>query len=883
MSSNSLKNVTIDVNALLKNSDSSSNLINGLFVGADGASTETLELSSTPDINKHNSFATLKKIYDFQYKLSSSDSWTTGFNSNDSVVLNKYVDLYKEKTGIDLYDLSNYSFDELVEMGVFQQNGDFIPDREMVEQIMKDNNFNNYFESGYGVDVFCSWVRDNASIKFDNNTTIKNTKFCDLKSLADNNGYVKSDDENNVLATDESNSIIQTTNLISNSLYEEGYAVVFNEYIKSRPISELVDADGKMNIDENDLKQFVLKYNSEHPDSQLFGDEYSVTKQTHSLALTVNNLDIKYDSIIEDRHINGTFGDLYNEEKKFSDASDYDQIYLNCFNNDLTNGVKERFGRDSNSYKVYCKFLEGKKIGDIIKDGHFVASKDDLISAAEGAGINLTEREMNAMLKYFDETDFGDYSGSATLRNLTIQNVISEESGYDSIIFEKDDEVIITNTCADGESSEDNATIGYSAVKLLCGGNTELLDFLAPALTGSNSITAGLLDSNDIKNAGAYYDGQIVQSYANVISQLKAGKKVHLNCYSLGGGTGFDTFMRIMSNDDIPEEYKANLTCSGFNPYFNMFESDPFFGDREGHEEAIKKVFDNYVDQIDLKCVEGDVVSQFNTLVDGELGKHITYIKASSDSGLTMSDFDDDETGYKGTIMDLIVNGSSRHSPSSMDLDSFNNGYIIHDGSRITMNEILGNDEPSNDLKDIYKGLITPYFNDLKAENEEFAVIIDAVDKYLSENIGTDINYDGLISAISPALSKIVEDRVPDELGKMFSGDVPKSKNYDFSNKWSLMGFLFEFGVWKVKKDVGETAGDLLNSIYDENRLANCIEKYYSSDEGKEDIKSLLTLLSVGDDGSRDKAIDQITNKIRNMYIADLISIGIDIYKNISS
>ena len=445
------------------------------------------------------------------------------------------------------------------------------------------------------------------------------------------------------------------------------------------------------------------------------------------------------------------------------------------------------------------------------------------------------------MIYYFSSTTVSQYSDSATLRNLTITKVISDEYGYDSIIFEKDGEVIITNTCADGESSEDNAAIGYSAIKLLCGNNSELYDLLGPAFSGTTGQISGFMSYGDISKAKDYYNGQIAHSYENVLSQLKAGKKVHINCYSLGGGTGFDTFMRIMADDKIPEEYKVNLTCSGFNPYFNMFEADPFFGDREGHEAAVKKVFGKYGDHIDLRCVEGDAVSQFNTVVDGELGKYITYIKAPEGTALTMSDFGD------GTIMDLIVNPGSRHSTANIDLDTFNNGYIIDEGKRITMNEILGNDEPSNDLKVIYKGLVTPYLNSLKeGDNAPYAGVIDAIDKYLQEHVGEDISYDGLIDSLSAPMSDLVESMVPDILSEMLDSE-----------------------------DLGGIAGDIANDINDNEIFSKKINEYFKSDEGKKKIKSVLKLI-----GNQKNSMDDIKGElqpvIQDLYIESLKESGID-------
>ena len=302
-----------------------------------------------------------------------------------------------------------------------------------------------------------------------------------------------------------------------------------------------------------------------------------------------------------------------------------------------------------------------------------------------------------------------------------------------------------------------------------------------------------------------------------------------------------------------------------------MFEADPFFGDREGHEAAVKKVFDKYGDQIELRCVEGDVVSQFNTVIDGELGKHITYIKAPDGAALTMSDFDNDKTGEKGTIMDLIVNSGSRHSPGTMDLDTFSNGYLVDDGRRLTMNEILGNKEPSNDLKVIYKGLVSPYFEDLKKQNGEYAGVIDAIDKYLSENVGTDINYDDIITAISPAIADLVEDKVPGELSKNFRGDVPDLSGYDLSNGWDRFGFVFELAFWFGKGKAGEAVGNLANLANDNDRLTSFIEHHYSSDEGKKEIKEMLTILSSGDENSANIILDKVTDKLTSLYIASLI------------
>lgn len=899
MADGNLNEFNIDLKYYFNNIDPFS-FINNSQSGGDGASIETVDLSASSEFNKDYVYDTMSVYSDFEQKITSCDTWVIPptFSKNDVTVFKIYINKYKEKTGIDLYDLSNYTFDELIKKGVFQQNGDIILDKEMIAQIMKEENSNLYSRYGdYGVDVFCAWAREKASINFVEETTIMNVKLSEIAKSVYNNKYVESVDENNVLATAESDAIIQTTNSIVNAIYtwdytpvydpiavnmiERGnqinnnlspvevinpyeligpiteyygrnhFAQVFIEYIKNKNISELIDNDGKMHIDVNDLKQFVLKYNNEHPNDPFFADDDSITKATNNLAAKVNSLDIRYDSITEDRHINGTFGDLYNEEKKFSNASDYDQINLNRFNLNLTNDVKEVFGRDSNKYKVYCKFLEGKKLNDIIKDDHFVASKEDLMAAAEKAGVTLTNKEMYDMLSYFSKNSFRQYSDSATLRNLTIQKIISNESGYDSIIFEKDGEVIVTNTCADSLSKEDTCAIAYSAIKLLFGDNSTLYDFLSPAFVGTKATIPNLgADYADIPKAKSYYNRQIEESYQNVLSQLQAGKKVHINCYSLGGGTGFDTFMRIMSDDKIPDEYKINLTYSGYNPYLNMFEADSFFGDKDGHEAAVKKVFGKYGSQIKIRCVEGDAISQFNTVIDGELGKHITYIKAPDGAPLTLNDFDNSSEEHEGNIMDLITDGDSRHSLDTMDQNTFNNGYVIFEGKKITMNEMLGNSKPSNDLKDIYKGMISPYLDDFKNNNHSYANLIDALNDYLGDHVGEDIDYDGLIDAVMPSIVEISEKFVPGTLGKEFAGGEYDSRG------------IFRFCL-------GIMFGEISTFCNDDKTFSDILGSYFKSDEGKDTIIAILNLIANAkkDEDVSDDIMSILQPIIRDNYI----------------
>lgn len=377
-----------------------------------------------------------------------------------------------------------------------------------------------------------------------------------------------------------------------------------------------------------------------------------------------------------------------------------------------------------------------------------------------------------------------------------IQEVVNSESGYDAIVFEKDGEYWIENSCCDGQQMEDLQTIGYSLVYQLIG-NDDFYNEYADVFASSIKDSGLPLSPKDIKTAAKIYNQQRKDCYKLIEKYQKEGK-IRLGGYSLGGGLMLDAYMKYaMNNPEKAKDIKLDL----YNPYIGLIESNDDWStansddynnylnekiknsksawDRIGvmhinsKENRISYILDRFGQNIDIYCTSGDVVSQFNTVTD-DLKEVIKYLKPNEDIDYSLKGLN---------VLDLIGNDVSRHSLNGYDTHCFNkDGNITEYGEQTTLSEIVDgassfveimpwlpfSPAKTNNLNIVFSKLLTGKLKRSKEfikeedlskfgiNKDDVTEMYDSACNYLTSHIGS-LNIDDLIDNVSPSLYKVVK------------------------------------------------------------------------------------------------------------------------------
>lgn len=511
--------------------------------------------------------------------------------------------------------------------------------------------------------------------------------------------------------------------------------------------------------------------------------DVSISSNSVYKSVGVEEYSFDNDADVEDVSTTTTAGkDNYFVEN----TSDYDKININSFNNHLTNELKEKLGRNSDAYIFLCKYLEGKKLRDVLdEEGHIVIPDEELqklydsiyVSPGGYGGLSDETRQMvvNKLKDALKTTSMGEYSG--TILDSTICEIVSDQYGFDAIVYEKDGEYCIANTCADGQSQEDILLIIYSALYSTTGSD-DAYDYFSPFFS---NINGGLnleemgynFDYKDIAKAKEIYNHQRQKSYEMLKKYSNMGN-VSLEGYSMGGGIQFDSYLQLI--EDNPEKAK-NIHLELYNPYIGFLEgnSDYMDGDNliDGKRNRLKEILKDYSDNIHIFAAEGDVVSQFNSLTDC-LADNFTYLKGNSKIDYSLPD------NFQFTdILNLIFGEDSRHSLEGFDSsDTYfdNNGNVISSGKQITINEVAGGNYKSNSLSSLITNAFEDNLTELKKDLMDFdlgdanyakdgiSVMYDDLLNYLKNNVGN-ITSDGFLKALSPGLAEILKEGARKQAG----------------------------------------------------------------------------------------------------------------------
>lgn len=572
------------------------------------------------------------------------------------------------------------------------------------------------------------------------------------------------------------------------------------------------------------------------------------------IPLSIDNEDYNYNS-----HQPTKVSSKFNQNGN----SDIDTIYINNLST-ITNEIQNNFINE-NDYLIYCKYLEGKKLGDLFNEDY----KHNNITFSSPSDYNdiesiiMEENNINdnaydvilrinrALSKFNKSSDLDNFSKlSENMLNAEIVEVCHTDSGYDSFVLKDvSGNYMIINSCTNDKSLKDILAISYPLCKYLTGSDDFIqivFDYLVnnADLTNISQDYFSILESFD-SNHNLYQEQvndnlELIEKYCN--KAKSDGVKVDLYGYSLGGGIQETAYAKLIdSNNDI-QKYIQSISV--YNPFTLCAE----------------EYQDNFIDLLanDKKlCIysaQQDFVSTFNDSVEALLKKTV-YLKAD--------DIEANSVNGIGDVGGLIIGSNSNHGFAPLDKSAFDeNGNISDIGEFISINTSIKNATgETDDMKRIapfnkltpptgaisfmhtnhskYKPNYQDIFNDIfnssgvqnslnKIEAKEIKHLINDLVDYFGNNFGQ-IKYEEISSILSDNIADIISDEVNKTASTKFD-DFRTTLKGSIVNKFVPLSLI-------PKQSVGGVA----QVLFDENDLANSIDQILNSKEGKDLVLDMLS------------------------------------------
>lgn len=545
--------------------------------------------------------------------------------------------------------------------------------------------------------------------------------------------------------------------------------------------------------------------------------------------------------------------------------SDIDTIYINNLST-ITNEIQNNFTNEDD-YLIYCKYLEGKKLGDLFNEDYkhnniTISTKPSdynnnyIESIMEENNINdnaydVILRINKALSKFNKSSDLDNFSKlSENMLNAEIVEVCHTDSGYDSFVLKDvSGNYMIINSCTNDKSLKDILAISYPICKYLTGSDDFIqivFDYLVnnADLTNVSQDYFSILESFD-SNHNLYQEQvndnlEVIEKYCN--KAKSDGVKVDLYGYSLGGGIQETAYAKLIdSNNDI-QKYIQSISV--YNPFTLCAE----------------EYQDNFIDLLanDKKlCIysaQQDVVSTFNDSVEALLNKTV-YLKAD--------DIEANSVNGIGDVGGVIIGSNSNHGFAPLDKSAFDeNGNISDVGEFISINTSIKNATgKKDDMKRIapfnkltpptgaisfihtnhlkYKPDYQDIFNDIfnskgvqnsldKIESKEIKQLINNLVDYFGNNFGQ-IEYEEIASILSDSIADIISD----EIYKTGRNTIP-----------DLI--------------LGPAIGSAAQALFDEDDLANSIDQILNSQNGKDLVLDILSCYLNNDIPAYNKQMDRL-------------------------
>lgn len=519
--------------------------------------------------------------------------------------------------------------------------------------------------------------------------------------------------------------------------------------------------------------------------------------------------------------------------------SDLDTIYINELST-ITNEIQNSF-TNGQDYLIYCKYLEGKTLKEIINSDYKASYLTDDSdhnqiqkimdeNNIDGNAFTFIMRIDEALTKFNKSNDLKNFSKlSDDMMNAEFVEICHTDSGYDaSVLKDINGNYMIVNSCTNASSLKDILAISYPICRYLTGSDDFIqiiFDYLVNNADLTNVSEEYFSISESFDNNKNLYEEQINDNLKLVEKYCDKAKndntKVDLYAYSLGGGTQETTYANLKDNNSDKLQYIQSISV--YNP-FTLFAQE---------------YKDNYIDLLandDKLCIysaEQDYVSTFNDSVGDLLGKTV-FLKA-----------DDIESNSVNGISDvggLIIGSNSNHGFAPLDKSAFDkNGNISKTGEFISINTSIANATlgKKSALENKYNPNYQDIFNDIfnsngvqnsldKIESKEIKQLINNLVDYFGNNFGQ-IKYEEISSILSDSIADIISD----EIYKTGRNTIP-----------DLI--------------LGPAIGSAAQALFDEDDLANSIDQILNSQNGKDLVLDILSCYLNNDIPAYNKQMDRL-------------------------
>lgn len=556
----------------------------------------------------------------------------------------------------------------------------------------------------------------------------------------------------------------------------------------------------------------------------------------------------------------------YNKSYKVSSKynhnynSDLDTIYINNLST-ITNNIQNEF-TDKNYYLIYCKYLEGKTLGEII-DGNY---KHNYIQSSEYNRIqeiideyNIDDNSLNAIvqinkvLSNFNSSDnLNNFSKlSEEMLNAEIVEVCKSDSGYDAFVLKDiNGNYMIINSCTNDKSLKDILTISYPICKYLTGSDDFIqvvFDYLV-SNTDLTNVSQEYFSTLEYFNTNTNLYQEQVNDNLKLIEKYcdKAkndGVKVDLYGYSLGGGiqeTAYAIFKNSNSNTN-KQQYIQSISV--YNPFTLCAQ--------EYQDNLINSLSND--GKLCIYSAEQDYVSTFNDSVEALLNKTV-YLKADDIKANSVNGIND--------VGGLVIGSNSNHGFAPLDQSAFDQyGNINETGEFISINSSIHNAtigeslDSENKYKPNYQEIFNDIFNSNGVQNnlnsinsKETKTLINDLVNYFGKNFGQ-IKYEEITSILSDGISEIIADEVRKTV---------KKKVFDL-----------------------DVAGDIGRRIFDEQAISDSINDILNSKNGKSLVLNILSCYLNGDITAYNRQIDRLVDVMIYLFDKNLDGVSGAINKSL--
>lgn len=545
-------------------------------------------------------------------------------------------------------------------------------------------------------------------------------------------------------------------------------------------------------------------------------------------------------------------------KKKYSNTeySDFDNININklrCIMVDVQNDLNNK---NPEYYKIYCKYLQGLKLSDIIdENGQLKPINKDFFNKSINITNHYKQSGQNPLIgspiEYYklQESIYSEINEvilnnkskiniiNQDLLNSTIEEVANTTNGYDAFVIKKQNgNYMIINSCTNDKSIKDIAAIAYPMSKYIFG-NQYFLKFILESVLTNEDIqlsTQDFLESLNVDDPNTLteeyckecYHGQ-VKDNINLIKKYANNNNVELYGYSLGGGIQETAYANICKrNPELSKNISSITIYNPFTLFCQIYNSD--------YIDYLKN--DN---KLLIYSAEEDFVSTFNDSVK-KLKEKTIYIPAK--------DIEKDSVENILNLGKLITGSAGNHGFYRLDNNAFDtNGNLIKKGEFKNISDTLSYINGTDNIKKIWEDVIGPIPPNYKLKS-----------KTIIRNIFNLSKLESKINTMDPTQQDFANDLI-----KYIENNFGDYKYNDIAN-------ILTNNLWKItKEEINNKKGieKLFGNIFkDEDVFIDSTYDFLTAPETRELVIDTIGCYLNNNKIDFDINVDTLTNSLENIY-----------------